>query len=219
MIDITAWMNDFLQKLNNTFANRVWFVGLQGSYGRGEATETSDIDVVIILDELSIADVHKYNVTLDTLPHRELICGFLSGKDEILNWEPSDLFQFYHDTTPIKGSLDEVLAVIDESAVNRAIKIGTCNIFHGCIHNMLHEKSEDILRGLYKSASFVVQAIVFKRTKNYIKNQKELLSVTLPDERAIIDTFLTLKKDGAIDFLPMSESLLVWSKKWISENG
>ena len=37
MIDITAWMEDFLQALNETFANRVWFVGLQGSYGRGEA--------------------------------------------------------------------------------------------------------------------------------------------------------------------------------------
>ena len=46
MIDITAWMQNFLQILNETFANRVWFVGLQGSYGRGEATETSDIDIV-----------------------------------------------------------------------------------------------------------------------------------------------------------------------------
>jgi len=49
-----------------------------------------------------------------------------------MNWEPSDLFQFCHDTTPIKGSLDEVMAVVDESAVNRAIKIGACNIYHGC---------------------------------------------------------------------------------------
>ena len=48
MIDITAWMEDFLQALNETFATRVWFVGLQGSYGRGEATETSDIDGVTI---------------------------------------------------------------------------------------------------------------------------------------------------------------------------
>ena len=48
MIDINVWMNDFLQKLNELFANRVWFVGLQGSYGRGDATETSDIDVVVI---------------------------------------------------------------------------------------------------------------------------------------------------------------------------
>ena len=218
MIDITAWMEIFLQALNETFANRVWFVGLQGSYGRGEATETSDIDVVAILDELSAADIQSYHAMLDTLPHRELICGFLSGKEELMNWEPSDLFQFCHDTTPIKGSLDEVMAVIDESAVNRAIKIGACNVYHGCVHNMLHEKSEDILRGLYKSASFVVQAIAFKETGNYISHQKDLLQVVSSAEQAIVKTFLTLKNGGTVDFNLMSETLFAWSKKWISKN-
>ncbi len=218
MIDITIWMQNFLQTLNKTFATRVWFVGLQGSYGRGEATETSDIDVVVILDELSATDIQTYNAMLDTLPHRELICGFLSGKKEIMNWEVSDLFQFCYDTTPIKGSLDEVMAVIDESAVKRAIKIGACNIYHGCVHNMLYEKSEDILRGLYKSASFVVQAIVFLETGNYKRLQEELLTAASPNEQAIINTFLGLKNGGAVDFIPMSETLFAWAKRWISEN-
>ena len=218
MIDITVWMQNFLQTLNKTFENRVWFVGLQGSYGRGEATETSDIDVVVILDELSAKDIQIYNDMLDTLPHRKLICGFLSGRNEIMNWEPSDLFQFCNDTTPIKGTLEEVVAVVDESAVNRAIKIGACNIFHGCVHNMLHEKSEDILRGLYKSASFVVQAIVFKQTGNYIKYQEELLKVVSSDEHEIVENFMNLKNGGTVDFSLMSETLFNWSKKWISEN-
>ena len=218
MIDVNTWMQDFLQTLNETFANRVWFVGLQGSYGRGEATEMSDIDIVVILDELSAMDIQAYNDMLNTLSHRELLCGFLSGKKEIMNWEPSDLFQFCHDTTPIKGSLNEVLTLVDESALNRAIKIGACNIFHGCVHNMLYEKSEDILRGLYKSASFVVQAIAFKQTGNYISHQKELLQVVSSDERDIVETFLNLKNGETADFTLMSETLFAWSKKWIAEN-
>ena len=217
MIDITVWMQDFLQTLNEAFTNRVWFVGLQGSYGRGEATKTSDIDVVVILDELSASDIQKYNTMLDALPHRELICGFLSGKDELFHWEPSDLFQFYYDTTPIQGSLDELLAVIDKTAVSRAIKIGACNIYHGCVHNMLHEKSEDILKGLYKSASFVVQAIAFKQTGKYIKHQSELREVVSMDEMVIVDTFLSLKNGGTVDFNSMSEALFAWAKKWINE--
>ena len=218
MIDITVWMQNFLQSLNKTFPNRVWFVGLQGSYGRGEATNTSDIDVVVILDELSALDIKTYNNMLNTLPHRELICGFLSGKDEILNWEPSDLFQFCNDTTPVNGSLDEVLAIVDKSDVDRAIKIGACNIYHGCVHNMLHEKSEDILKGLYKSASFVVQAIAFKKTGKYVKHQCELRNVVSTDERLIVDTFLDLKNGGTVDFNLMSETLFDWSKKWIADN-
>ena len=217
MIDINDWINRFLKILNDTFGERVWFVGLQGSYSRGEARDTSDIDVVVILDQLSAADIQKYNAMLDTLPNRELICGFVSGKNELLDWEPSDLFQFYHDTTPIKGSLEEVVAVVDETTVNRAIKIGACNIYHGCVHNMLHEKSEDILKGLYKSASFVVQAITFKQTGKYVKHQSELRDVVSTDERVIVDTFLNLKNGGIVDFNSMSEALFAWAKKWISE--
>ncbi len=218
MIDISVWTKNFLQTLNETFGNRVWFFGLQGSYGRGEAHDASDIDIVVILDRLSAADVQVYNRMLDSLPHREMICGFLSGKDELLHWEPSDLFQFFYDTTPIKGSLDELLAVIDEAAVGRAIKIGACNIYHGCVHNMLHEKSDDVLCGLYKSASFVVQAIVFRQTGNYIKHQKELLLVASSDEQEIVNTFLALKNGGAVDFSVASEALLAFAKKWITAN-
>ncbi len=215
MIDISAWMNNFLQKLYDTFTDRVWFVGLQGSFSRGEATETSDIDTVVILDELSALDIEAYSEVLDGLPERERICGFLAGKDEIMNWEPSDLFQFCNDTTAIKGSLDEAFALVDECAVDRAIKIGVCNIFHACVHNMLYEKSETVLRDLYKSASFVVQAIVFKQTGSYIRRQKDLLNIAASDERVIIETFLQLKNGGAVHFKEMSEALFSWCRKHI----
>jgi len=82
---------------------------------------------------------------------------------------------------------------------------------------MLYEKSEDILRGLYKSASFVVQAIVFKQTGNYIIHQKDLLQVVSFDERVIVETFLNLKNGGTVEFNLMSETLFAWSKKWIAE--
>ena len=217
MVDINNWLDEFLQKLNEVFKSRVWFVGLQGSYGRGEATETSDIDVVVILNELTVSDIQAYNNMLDTLPYRELICGFVSGKDEILNWEPAELFQFYNDTTPIKGSLDELLPKIDNVAVDRAIKIGACNIYHGCVHNMLHTKNEDILKGLYKAASFVVQAIVFKQTRDYIKHQNQLLQAALLDEKIVIETFLKYKNCETVDFNSASEILFEWSKNWISK--
>lgn len=218
MIEISTWMDKFVDKLEESFGDRVWFVGLQGSYGRGEATEASDIDVVVILDELTAQDIQTYNAMLDILPHRELICGFVSGKKELLNWEPSDLFQFYHDTTPIKGNLDEVLDLLDEAAVDRTIKIGACNVYHSCVHNMLHEKSEEILKDLYKAASFVVQAIYFKETGSYIKSKKELCGKVSSNEEDVLEIFLHLKNGGKVDFIEMSNTLFAWSKKWIGNN-
>ena len=213
MIDIDIWMKDFLKALDDTFKQRVWFVGIQGSYARGEATENSDIDMVVILDELTINDLQIYDRMLDTLSYRELICGFLSGKGELMNWDAADLFQFYYDTKPIKGSLDDLLVLIDDTALNRAIKTGVCNIYHGCVHNILYDKSEDILKGLYKAASFVVQAIYFKQTGHYIRQQSELLEIVLSEERIIVDTFLTIKNGGVIDFKEMSNILFTWSQK------
>ncbi|MBR5458199.1 MAG: nucleotidyltransferase domain-containing protein, partial [Burkholderiaceae bacterium] len=57
MIDIDVWMTHFTEGLLQRFGNRVWFIGLQGSYAREEATEQSDIDVVVILDKLSVSDI------------------------------------------------------------------------------------------------------------------------------------------------------------------
>ena len=217
MIEINTWLKDFLSALEATFADRVWFVGLQGSYGRGEATPKSDIDLVVILDELSASDIRKYNAMLDTLSHRELICGFLSGKDTLLHWEPSDLFQLYYDTKPIKGSMNDLLPMLDDAAVGRAIKIGACNVFHICVHNMLYEKSEEILKGLYKTASFIIQAIAFRQTGNYISRQKDLLMVVPSEERKIVETFLYLKNGGTVDFDSMSEILFMWVQSKIEK--
>ena len=211
MIEIKTWIAEFTNKLERTFLGRVWFIGLQGSYGRDEATEASDIDIVVILDELRIDDLKVYRDMLDTLSNRELICGFISGKDELLNWETSDLFQFYYDTTPIKGTLDCLLEKIDIKAVKRAIKIGACNIYHACVHNFVHEKSEDILRSLYKSAVFVIQAVWFYETGKYIKSKTELQNAIVPPS-AVLTTALNLKNGVDVKFEEMSELLINWAK-------
>ena len=215
MIDISKFMDVFLNKLKEGFGERIFFVGLQGSYRRGEATEKSDIDLVVILDELSSSDIEKYNLMLDTLEHREKLCGFLSGKRELFKWDSSDLFQLYYDTEPIYGTLDEIKPLIDEEALDRAIKIGACNIYHGCVHNMLYEKSGEMLGGLYKMAIFVITAKAFKKTGKYISAKDDLRQAVSPCERNIIDTFLSHKNGSGIDLCDKARELFEWVKEVI----
>lgn len=216
MIELSAWLDKFLATLDDTFPKRVWFAGIQGSYARGEATDSSDIDPVVVLDTLSPADVRAYSSMLDALPHRELTCGFLSGRCELLAWEPSDLFQFCHDTRSLRGSLDAVLAKVTPADVDRAIKIGACNIHHGCVHTMVHGGSADSLRALYKSASFVAQAICYKQTGRYIHSQQELLAIADPLTHAVIRNYMRLKSGEKMDLDKMSETLFAWSREWIN---
>ena len=41
MIELSAWIERYVELVGATFGNRVRFVGLQGSHGRGEATEAT----------------------------------------------------------------------------------------------------------------------------------------------------------------------------------
>lgn len=215
MIDIDVFVDDFVKRLRAVFDNRIWFVGLQGSYACGEADENSDVDMVVILNELSECDIERYNQLLAAIPERNLMCGFLSGKKELFNWNKSELFQFYYDTKPIIGSLDEFLFLIDDISIDQAIKTGACSIYHSCVHNMLYEKSSEILKSLYKSAVFVIQAICFKQTGEYYSRKAELVEVVKDNDKSILNEFSNIKTGKEIDFQRMSEMLFNWSKHLI----
>lgn len=217
-INIDAWINEYQKAVENKFGNRIWFIGLQGSYGRGEATEQSDIDMVLILDNISIEDLKAYSDILDTLSERSKACGFISGKEELFSWEPSDLFQFYYDTVPIKGSLDILLNYIQRDDIRRAIYIGACNVYHICVHNLVHEKSLDILKAIYKSAVFILQAIAFYETGKYERQKSTLQSLLKPKDQNILQSGIELKEKDQIskeEFDKLSELMLKWASKWI----
>lgn len=218
MIDVNSFLEKFLPLLKVTFGERLWFVGLQGSYARGEATENSDIDIVVILDMLNTEDITVYGKLVETLPERDLMCGFLSGKDELLNWDTAELFQFYYDIRPIIGNLDDLLFLIDDNSIDKAIKTGVCTIYHSCVHNMLYEKSYDILKSLYKSAVFVIQAVYFRQTGNYISHIADLMQAVDKEECDILNTFVNIKNGIEFNFEEKSERLFKWSCRLIKED-
>ncbi len=218
--NINTWMKGFLGELKALFGSRLLFAGLQGSYGRGEATAGSDIDAVVILDQATPGDLKAYGTMLDTIPNREKVCGFISGRQELLNWERSDLFQFYHDTTPVFGSIDFLLPQINQEDIHRAIRIGACNIYHLCGHNIVHEKDVEILKSLYKSAAFTVQAVYCDQTGTYIKQKAELIPLLHPQEREILQAVINLKQQpnmAQTEFERLSELLFNWAAGLIIE--
>lgn len=141
-----------LEVMKTAFEQWLIFVGLQGSRDRGEGIAESDIDVVVVLDRLTMADLETYRIIPAELPEREKLCGFVSGREEVACWDTSDLFQFYHDTTAYLGSLDFLLPRISEASIRRAVHLEACNLYHACCHNYIHERNSEILKGCYKSA-------------------------------------------------------------------
>lgn len=74
--DISGWLKTFTEKNVAEFGDNLLFIGLQGSYGRGEATDKSDIDMVIVFKILDIDTLCRYKNVADSMPFAEKICGF-----------------------------------------------------------------------------------------------------------------------------------------------
>lgn len=212
MINTDKLLELFIKNLHLIFGEKIIFIGLQGSYARGEATENSDIDVVIILDKLTFENLKSYGNMLDSMPEKQLFCGFISGKEELEKWADYDIFQFYHDTIPIEGNLDFIKHRADKNAAKKAIHSGACNIYHACIHNFLHEKSGKILKHCYKASIFVIQALIYHNKGIYLKTKKQLFNEADNAEKEIIKT--AAETDNS-DFEYASKILIEWSKNLI----
>ena len=219
-MNIESWMDLLLKELQIVFENRLVFVGLQGSRGRGEGRPDSDIDVVVVLDRLTPADLDAYEGLLDRLPNRELVCGFVSGRQELAAWERSELFQFARDTRPWLGSLDEILPPVERRDIQKAVHAGACGIYHAAVHNRLHDRSLPMLGELYKQAGFLLPATHFVETGADLPRP----GVLRPRGGAAPRTVLEGRERAAAlsgpetpEFCALCEALISWSSRLIQE--
>jgi len=208
------WLNELIIKIKNVFAEKIVFIGLQGSYKRKEADDGSDIDIVVILNTLTLQDLEKYKAIIAKMPYKEKACGFISGQKEIICWDKSELFQFYYDTKPIYGNLDYLLPLIEKTEIKRAIKKGACNLYHVCCHNFIYEKNVEILIALYKSAFFILQAKYFHEKGHYISSKAELVKHLQGLDVEILNICINRKRLKTLDESELSiyaDKILIWS--------
>lgn len=216
MFDLQNWLDKYISAVDEAFGARIVFIGLQGSYARGEQHSGSDIDVVLVLDKLSAGDLKLYRGVIANLPQRENICGFVGGEAELKAWDKADLFQFYHDTKAVYGDLSFLALVFTDENIKRAVHTAACNIYHACAHNFVHERSEEILKGLFKSAAFALQAKYYLQYGAYISRKKDLLpQLTGLDYDVLAACMLPLENS----LEQGTELLLGWSSEVIKQYG
>lgn len=216
MFNIHLWMKELISRLQTAFGPRLVAVGLQGSFKRGEACETSDIDAVVVLDELSPADLTAYKEILASMPKTaHPVCGFISGKEELKNWSRAELFQFVNDTDTLYGSFDGILPAPTRKAALEAAQTGAGTLFHALCHTRVHgEITPGFLAQLYKGAFFALQALHFTRTGEYIPSKRDLFAKLTGDDRAVLQNLLEE------NFTPAaSETLFKWCQKALRETG
>ncbi len=200
MVNIAGWMKEFTQVMLDTFGERVLFLGLQGSYRRGEATENSDIDVVAILNEVSLEDLNRYREALRLLPEGEKAGGFISGKREMMAWPRHELFQFRQDTRAYYGDLDSLLPQFGEEEIRLSAQIGAAALYHTLCHGYVRGQSAETLFDPYKKAFFLLQLLCVQRGMPYASTRAELSTLLEGGDLEILDIFIhwqSLESDRA----------------------
>ncbi len=218
ILNIEEWLNLAIEKLQKTFAHNLLFVGLQGSYNRGEATPESDIDLVVILEELSFEDLKQYRQIIDEMPHKELACGFISGKKELQNWSKADLFQFFYDTKSLVGNLEDIIQPPTIKDIKKLIKTSSETLYHAAIHSFVHSDNyaED-LQNLYKMTFFILQAKYFIENNTYIKTKNELAECLQGTDKEILNICINRKQLTSVEKNKL-ENLYKNLIDWTSQN-
>lgn len=198
-----------VRKLRERFGDRLLFVGLQGSYRRGEATEDSDIDILTVLDTLDLDDLASYRDVLRTLPEGEKAAGFTCGQRQLRTWPAFELFQFLQDTDAWHGDLRPLLPVIRREDTVIGALANVSGLYHRTAHTFLAgdpaQRAAD-LKELCKGLFFAMQLTEYIRHGAYARSRRELLSL-LPDAEAEL-----LRQSMAIPTAPdrMFNALLQW---------
>ena len=190
MFDLDSYLNDLISNCRTAFGDRLLYVGLQGSYLRGEAHEGSDIDVMVILDQFSVRDMDRYREILKKIGFYERSCGFICGRDELLRWNPLEVCQLRHTTKDLLGVLTDYLpSATREDEVNY-VKLSLGNLYHELCHRYIHaDRKRNIaaFRGTCKGVFFQMQNLHYLESGRFVLTKKELKEAVSEEDRWMLE--------------------------------
>lgn len=213
MIHIESYMQAVVRLLKEKFASRLCYVGLQGSYMRDEATEQSDIDVIVVVDRLSPRDLLAYKQVVEELGSAEKSCGFICGKEELKNWNALEMCNFLHGTKDYYGKIMDYIPAFTQENVEMFIKVSVGNLYHEITHRYIHadlNKNKSKLPASYKSVFFILQSVYFLQTGVFYNAKAELLKHLSERDRQVMETGLSLATGADYDFEEAFSLLFCW---------
>jgi len=216
MVEIQKYTENMVLRLRERFGPRLLYVGLQGSYLRGEATEHSDIDVMAVLDELKVSDLDAYRQVKDAMEEPEKACGFICGKEDLAHWNPMEICHLLHTTKDCFGCLVRLVPDYSDVDVRNFVKMSVNNLYHELCHRYIYgswQKNTAHLPGTYKGVFFILQNLYYLETGSFVPTKKELLSRLSGKNRRVLERAMAFSGEGEYDFDESYELLFTWCQE------
>lgn len=213
MIDVEQYISDLKDALLASYGSRLLYVGLQGSYLRGEATDNSDIDIVAVIDKLTVSDLDRYRCVIQTLGDFDKSCGFICGKEDLANWNPLEIHHLVNGIKDYYGVLKDLVPNYTEIDIRNFIKLSLNNMYHEICHRYIHSmdnKKLDKLAGTYKGVFFILQNLFYLNSGMHIATKSELLPLLDDNDRIVLKRGIELGNGVTYDFDESFELLFKW---------
>lgn len=205
-VDFSRWKTAYLEAVTRAFGSRIVCAGVQGSRARGEAREGSDIDTVLILDELTATDLDAYRALIQHLPNSDLACGFVSGREALLHWDAGELVNFYFDTLCLLGDLEFLRPRLTREAARRSVHQAASGLYHALCHASVFEAEQLDACAFAKGLFFLLRAKYFAEGGAFPIRLIDLMPLVNGEERALLlpltcETYPALNRDAALALL------------------
>jgi predicted nucleotidyltransferase len=213
MVNIENYILTLVEKLKMQFGTRLLYVGLQGSYFRGEATEDSDIDIMVVLDELTVSDMDSYLNTIQSMEYSEKSCGFICSKSDLAHWNPLEICNLLNGTKDYYGVLQKFVPQFDQLDVRNFVKMSLNNLYHELCHGYIHSdkyKSASDLSSAYKCVFFILQNLDYLMHGRFVGTKKELLALLDGKNRKVLECAMAMKDGKVVVFNESFELLFSW---------
>lgn len=218
MFDIEEYIAQLLPLLRDRLGERLQYVGLQGSYLRGEATADSDIDIMVVIEDMTVADLDTYRDIIQTLPAYDRSCGFLCGQAELAGWNPMEICHVLHSTKDYFGKLSELVPPYTDADVRNYVKISVNNLFHEICHRYIHAPqacSEAAIAGSYKQVFFILQDLHYLETDVFVPTKRRLLPRLSGKDQQVLQIAMELSGGKAYPFGDLFNLLYSWCQETI----
>lgn len=220
MFRIDEYIDELTDKLIDAFGERLEYVGLQGSYLRHEETKNSDIDIMVVIDNISVEDLNTYQKSLISIGNYDKSCGFICGKTDLEHWNPLEIFHLLKTTKDYYGELKNLVPTYTIEDERNYVKLSLNNLYHEICHRYIHTDREYNISRLpitCKSVFFIMQHLYYLDSGNFILTKRELLECVQDEDRTVLELSISLQNNIDYDFDRAFSVLFNWCQNALSK--
>jgi predicted nucleotidyltransferase len=179
---VDVWLTEFVTKLREAFGERLVWVGHHGSWARGEPRPESDIDCMVVLDNVEDTDLKTFRGIIHSMPEaNRLASGSIMSISELKMTPRLYMLQCFYGLKVLYGSIEGVVEPPGPDDLVEDVKFKADENLHAARHYLLypHDLAEVVhkLKYNFKRCFYALQSWVLLTEGRFTDTKAEIIEM------------------------------------------